>query len=289
MSTCDRIRGEDLSAFIDQELGIIEHREIASHLATCATCAETVRAWRRLGDLFEPFIDEPIVFTPPIRVPQYLRTVLVASVLLLFVIGAVLVGSLGGGTPGQLASPGVPIPSSVEPTPSPTPTRTRDQAPTPTRTEPAQTVPPIEPTTNVVEGSGAGGPFAARFAFQGPIEPGEPIEIDATVENTSSDPISFDAPVESVFDIVIYDAEGAEMLRRSVADAWSGDTMTRTVRVGEPLTETFTITAPSAAGAYTIAMELPLEPPEYFTGSSPDPEQPPVEAFGTAPVRFEVR
>ena len=284
MSTCSVVRGEDLSAFVDDELGIAERREMESHLATCATCAETVRAWRRLGTLFEPFIDEPIVFTPPVRVPQYLRTVLVASVLLLFVIGAVLLGSLGGGTPGQLASPGIPIPSSIEPTPTPS----REPAPTPTRTEPAQTVPPIEPSSDVVEAAGSGGPFAATFSFTGPIEADQPIEIEAALHNTADEPVSFDAPVESVFDIVIRDDSGAEVSRRSVTDAWSGDTMTRTVRGGEPLTETFIITAPSVAGSYTVSMELPLEPPAYTTAPSPGPGQQ-VETFSTDAVPFDVR
>lgn len=283
MSVCD-VRGEDLSAFVDSELGILEHREIEAHLATCDACRATVRAWKRLGALFEPFIDEPIEFTPPVRVPQYLRTVLVASVLLLFVIGAVLLGSLGGGEPSGLASPGVPIASSVEPSPS----RTREprpaESPTPTRTEPAQTEPAIEQ----IDGSGERGPFAAAFTIDGPVSAGGPMEIAATLRNATGDPVSFDAPVESVFEVVIRDATGDEVLRRSVAAAWSGDTMTRTLRGSEVLRETFEVAGPEAAGEYTITIELPLEPSSFYTLPSPSPTQEPVEAFATEPVTFEV-
>lgn len=284
MSVCD-VRGEGLSAFVDAELGILEHREVEAHLATCDECAATVCAWKRLGTLFEPFIDEPIEFTPPIRVPQHLRTVLVASVLLLFVIGAVLVGSLNGGIePGQLASPGVPVPSSVEPTP----TRTREpmpsKEPTPTRTGPASTEPAIEH----IVGSGEGGPFTAGFVIDVvPVHADGTMGIVANLRNATTDPVSFDAPVESVFEVVIRDASGAEVARRSVSDAWSGDTMTRTLRGDEVLSENFEIDAPEA-GEYTITIELPLEPSSFYTLPDPSPKSEPVEAFATEPVAFTV-
>lgn len=290
MSTCD-VLGERLSAFLDAELGIVEHREVEAHLATCDACTERLRAWRKLDALFEPFVDEPVPFTIPAVRWRAARTFLVASVVLLLAAGAILVGAIArNGEPSDFASPGIPIPSSSR-SPSASPT----VGPSASRTGPGPTRPTV-PSTQPPSGGGllmrgAGGPFEASIPIDRVIDAGEPVEVRAELRNASSDAVTFDGPTESVFDLVVTDTDGNEVYRRSSADAWSGERMTRGLDAGDALTETFTITAPAEPGEYRIHVELPLEDPSFTTSPSPDGNgsEAGIEAFSTEPVNVQVR
>jgi hypothetical protein len=290
MSSC-QLPQEELSAYLDDELEPDERHAVEQHLASCQTCKSTLAAWGRLGGLFEPFIDEPIDFAPVRRAKQRARTVLVASIVLVLTAGAVLIGQIGspetspfaGGAPTATAS------VTLVPTRDPDRQPTRPRPPVPGLTQ--EPLAPNTPNEALVSSSGDSAAMSAIMWTTASAAPSEALEISATLTNVTSQTVTFDAPTESVFDLVIWDENGVEVTRRSLVENWSGGTITRSLQAGESSDETFTVAAPSEPGEYSIGLDLRLSEPKSFAtplpvGSSPEPS--PATAFQTVPVLLQI-
>lgn len=295
---------ETLSAYVDGEESKHETIAARAHLESCAPCRAMVEDWQAMDDALarEHAIDAPVVTERRAAAAPERRGSLhrfAAAAAAVVIVATAVVAGLGRGdgasTPAGSVGP-VPLvtlpadreePAPVlEARPTATPTERPSPAPTAEPTEP----PPAKHMPTVTRGSNG------RLVLVLEIErafarAGETLWARSVLRNVTDEPLTFSSPEDSPVDLVIRDADGNAVWRRSEAEGWTRAMVNRTLQPGEQLVERLSFMAPEPGGYLLAAQCICL--PEDFDPHDPrasfapeDKERAKTSPFETNPLRF---
>lgn len=261
---------EALSAYMDGQEAPEETIAVRTHLESCAACRQTLAAWETITvDVDAPVLDLPerVAARLPHRAVRHRgwtgKLLLAAAILGMAVGSSVLAGvARKNSSPEPAAGPNTSAKAPGEARPASSGDKTTAVVP-PAGADAgtsSEETPQPKPTTRPPS---AGQPGSARVSDhelalgvgvdRTMVRASEPVNAAFFLQNIVKYDVTFQSARESVFDLVVTDTGGNEVFRRS--NAWKRDPVTRTLKAGQSMKETFTFNAPARAGGYLVHAE----------------------------------
>lgn len=268
--------GEILSAYRDGELDSPERRATRHHVRGCHECRGTLRAWRNVEAELGPRFGGRVSRVRSARLRATLVGLIAAAAMAAG--GSLLVAERTPPLDAATTS------STTEPTREPSADPSNPPSLPPSQPSQTETSPegPVPETPMPMQAQVSSGPLTLRIdVADAVVNAGEKFRVSVGLTNHTGSPVSFAAPSVSPIDVVLR-SKGADIWRRSAS--WPDDTITRTLRAGERISEHITVTMPR--GSFAIVARCECAPPTFTTFEPSGPPQRSVSPFETEPIRL---